>query len=233
MNVYPNISYTAKLLSEPTRGIILESLMDGTARPASELASLAGVSHPTMSSHLSKLVEGNMLAVEHQGRHRYYKLANKEVAELIEKLGTIAPPVQITSLRQSNRLKHIRFARTCYDHLAGELGVKITEALLQKAFIEESNKHYVVTARGKEWFLDLGIDIRNAQLNRRIFAKPCLDWSERRHHLSGWLGAALAKCFFDQGWMTKAEESRAVYLTTKGVAALEELLDVRFDKKAY
>ncbi|WP_078394904.1 ArsR/SmtB family transcription factor [Shouchella patagoniensis] len=227
MNVYPNISYTAKLLSEPTRGIVLESLMDGSSRPATELASLAGVSHPTMSSHLSKLVEGKMLAVEHQGRHRYYKLANEEVAELIEKLGTIAPPVHVQSLRQSDKLKRLKNGRTCYDHLAGELGVKITEALLHKQLIIEKDKTYDVTPLGAEWFSLVGINTEQAQTTRRIFAKPCLDWSERHYHISGWLGAQIATLLFSKGWLTKAENSRAVSITEEGASALQELLGIK------
>ncbi|MGG0753555.1 ArsR/SmtB family transcription factor [Brevibacillus laterosporus] len=229
MNVYPNISYIAKLIGEPTRAIILDYLMNGQALPASELAYLAKVSHPTISSHLSKLVEGNLLICEQHGRHRYFRLANEEVAEVLEKLGTIAPTVQVRSLRQSDQLKQVRYARTCYDHLAGELGVKVAEVLLDREFVNLKDGEYVVTEQGKKWFFQFGINIEEANTKRRIFAKPCLDWSERRYHISGWLGSAIATCFFDKGWITKAEKNRAVHLTKKGKKALQDQFGIEIN----
>jgi len=231
MNVYPNISYIAKLIAEPTRAIILDCLMSGQALPASELAYMAKVSHPTISSHLAKLVEGNLLVMEQHGRHRYYRLTSKEVAEVIEKLGTIAPPVEIRSLRQSSQLKQVRFGRTCYDHLAGELGVKITEALIEKEIVYLEDGLYAVTKKGKEWFLQFGINIEEANTKRRVFAKPCLDWSERRYHISGWLGSAIATRFFDNGWITRAEKNRAVQLTPKGINALKNHFGITIKKE--
>ncbi|WP_336992978.1 metalloregulator ArsR/SmtB family transcription factor [Bacillus toyonensis] len=230
MNVYPNISYIAKLIAEPTRAIILECLMNGQALPASELAYMAKVSHPTISSHLSKLVEGNLLNVEQHGRHRYYRLANQEVAEVLEKLGTIAPIAPVRSLRQSNQLRKVRNARTCYDHLAGELGVKVAEGLINRQLLTLKDGEYTVTEQGKKWFLKFGINIEKANTKRRIFAKPCLDWSERRYHISGWLGSELANLFFEQGWITKEEQSRAVHLTNEGEKALQDQLGIDIKK---
>ena len=226
MNVYPNISYIAKLIAEPTRAIILDCLMNGQALPASELAYMAKVSHPTISSHLSKLVEGNLLVSEQHGRHRYYRLASAEIAEVLEKLGTIAPAAEVRSLRQSEQQKQVRHARTCYDHLAGALGVKITEALLKMEVISLKDAEFIVTEQGKKWFLEFGINIEEANKKRRIFAKPCLDWSERRYHISGWLGSAISNHFFDQGWITRAKESRAVQLTQLGTKALKDQFDI-------
>ncbi|MFJ8218254.1 ArsR/SmtB family transcription factor [Bacillus cereus] len=231
MNVYPNISYIAKLIAEPTRAIILDCLMNNQALPASELAYMAKVSHPTISSHLSKLVEGNLLTVEQHGRHRYYRLANQEVAEVLEKLGTIAPTVPVRSLKQSDQLKQVRYARTCYDHLAGRLGVEITEKLLHKEFIILKEGEYIVTEQGKQWFLNFGINIETANIKRRIFAKPCLDWSERRYHISGWLGSAIAKLFFEQEWITKTDKTRAVHLTKKGMKLLKDQLGIDMENK--
>ncbi|MFD2442828.1 ArsR/SmtB family transcription factor [Bacillus sp. CGMCC 1.16607] len=222
MNVYPNISFIAKLIAEPTRAIILDCLMNGQALPASELAYMAKVSHPTISSHLAKLVEGNLLIAEQHGRHRYYRIANEEVAEVIEKLGTIAPAVQVRSLRQSSQLKQVRYARTCYDHLAGELGVKVLDALLKKNIVILVDGEYQITEEGEKWFNQFGINMEEANVKRRIFAKPCLDWSERRYHIAGWLGAAIATRFFDQEWIAKVEKSRAVVLTKKGTIAMQE-----------
>lgn len=231
MNVYPDISYLAKLIAEPTRAIILDCLMNGHALPASELAYMANVSHPTISSHLSKLVEGNLLISEQHGRHRYYQLANQEVAEVLEKLGTIAPSVQVRSLRQSDQLKQIRYARTCYDHLAGKLGVRITDQLIDKKILNLEDGEYVVTEEGRKWFFNNGINIEEANTKRRIFAKPCLDWSERRYHISGWLGAALANLLFEQEWITKTEKNRAVHLTKKGIKALQDQLGIDMKKE--
>ncbi|OAK33130.1 ArsR/SmtB family transcription factor [Bacillus wiedmannii] len=231
MNVYPNISYIAKLIAEPTRAIILDCLMNNQALPASELAYKAKVSHPTISSHLSKLVEGNLLTVEQHGRHRYYRLANQEVAEVLEKLGTIAPTVQVRSLKQSDQLKQIRYARTCYDHLAGRLGVEITEKLLHREFIILKEGEYIVTEQGKRWFLNFGINVETADIKRRVFAKPCLDWSERRYHISGWLGSAIAKLFFEQEWITKTDKNRAVHLTKKGMKLLKDQVGIDMDNK--
>lgn len=231
MNVYPNISYIAKLIAEPTRAIILECLMNNQALPASELAYMAKVSHPTISSHLSKLVEGNLLTVEQHGRHRYYRLANQEVAEVLEKLGTIAPTVQVRSLKQSDQLKQIRYARTCYDHLAGKLGVEIAEKLLHRKFIILEEGEYIVTEQGKQWFLNFGINIEKANIKRRVFAKPCLDWSERRYHISGWLGSTIAKLFFKQEWITKTDKNRAVHLTRKGMKFLRDELGIDMENK--
>ncbi|WHY78501.1 helix-turn-helix transcriptional regulator [Neobacillus sp. WH10] len=230
MNVYPNFSYIAKLMAEPTRATILDCLMNGQAFPASELAYMAKVSHPTISSHLAKLVEGNLLVMEHYGRHRYYRLASKEVAEVIEKLGTIAPPVEIRSLRQSSQLKQVRFGRTCYDHLAGELGVKVTEALIEKEIVYLEDGLYAVTKKGRKWFLQFGINIDEANTKRRIFAKPCLDWSERRYHISGWLGSTIATRFFENRWIIKTEKTRAVQLTPKGIDALKNHFGITIEK---
>lgn len=231
MNVYPNISYIAKLIAEPTRAIILDCLMNNQALPASELAYMARVSHPTISSHLSKLVEGNLLTVEQHGRHRYYRLANQEIAEVLEKLGTIAPTVQVRSLKQSGQLKQVRYARTCYDHLAGKLGVEIAEKLLHREFIILEEGEYIVTEQGKEWFLNFGININKENIKRRVFAKPCLDWSERRYHISGWLGSAIAKLFFEQEWITKTDKNRAVHLTRKGMKLLKDQLGIDMENE--
>lgn len=231
MNVYPNISYIAKLIAEPTRATILDCLMNGQALPAGELAYMAKVSHPTISSHLSKLVEGNLLLVEQHGRHRYYRIANSEVAEVIEKLGTIAPSVEVRSLRQSHHLQQVRHARTCYDHLAGKLGVEVAEGFINKNYLFLKDGEYAVTDEGKLWFLKWGINIEEAN-PRRIFAKPCLDWSERRYHIAGWLGSEIAKLFIEQNWVSKSEKSRAVQLTTKGLIAIHEQLGIKLKNQS-
>lgn len=122
---------------------------------------------------------------------------------MLEKLGTIAPTVQVRSLKQSSQLKQIRYARTCYDHLAGKLGVEITEKLLDRQFIILEDGEYIVTEQGKKWFLNFGINVDEADTKRRVFAKPCLDWSERRYHISGWLGSAIAKLLLNRDGLRK------------------------------
>ncbi|WP_123043600.1 ArsR/SmtB family transcription factor [Cohnella candidum] len=222
MNAYPDFSYVAKLIAEPARAAILNGLMDGSSLPAGELAYRASVSAPTISSHLAKLVEGGLITVHQQGRHRYFKIADASVAEILEKLGTLAPPVQVRSLRQSEELKRVRRARTCYDHLAGELGVGLAESLVKRNMIILENGEYAVTEPGKELFSRWGIRLEEARVKRRVFAKACLDWSERRFHISGWLGAAMATRFFELGWIERVDGSRAVRLTEAGKAALRE-----------
>ncbi|MCS1351443.1 helix-turn-helix transcriptional regulator [Mechercharimyces sp. CAU 1602] len=226
MNVYPDIAYIAKLIAEPTRAIILDCLLDGRSLPASQLAYHARVSHPTMSSHLSKLVEGKLLRVEKRGRHRYYSLAGIEIAEVLEKLGTIAPPVEIRSLHQSDKMKKICYARTCYDHLAGELGVKIFDSLLGLKRIERREEEYVLTPAGTKWCLQLGIQWEEGHKSRRIFLKPCLDWSERREHMAGWFGWAIAEHCFSQKWLVKCENTRAVVVTERGKIELQRFFHI-------
>ncbi|MGC5326028.1 ArsR/SmtB family transcription factor [Brevibacillus sp. SYSU BS000544] len=228
MNAYPNISYIASLLADSTRAVILDALMDGRALPAGELAYLARVTAQTASSHLAKLVEGNLLTVEHQGRHRYYRLANPQVAYLLETISTIAPPVQVRSLKQSDQLKQLRFARTCYDHLAGQVGVSISQALLERGYLTENEKEYELTASGHDWLKHMGLNVEEQRKKRRAFARKCLDWSERHHHISGSLGVSIASRFVELGWIAKLPGSRAVVLTDQGKEGLQRELGIRF-----
>lgn len=226
MNVYPNITQIASLIGEKTRSAVLEALLSGKALPASELAQLAGVSLQTISSHLAKLVEGRLLSVEAHGRHRYYRLAGQEVADALEALSLVAPAVQVTSLRQSDTLNGVRFARTCYDHMAGKLGVAVTEALVSKGFIQSEGREYRITQQGVSWFASIGIDVAKLRGGRRIFCRQCLDWSERRYHMSGAVGAALAARFFELEWIRRTQASRAVEITDTGRKQLKLLLDI-------
>jgi DNA-binding transcriptional ArsR family regulator len=226
MNAYPDFAYVAGLIGDPTRAAMLDSLLDGRALPASELAYLARVSPQTASAHLAKLVEGKLLAVETHGRHRYYRLAGAHVAQVLEALTTLAPPVQVRSLRQSDLLKEVRHARTCYDHLAGQLGVELTRTFMVRGFLREADGEYRITEEGKRWFSDFGIDVEAIRKKRRSLARPCLDWSERRHHLAGALGAALADRLFELGWIVRVPSSRAVRITEKGREHLAQQLGI-------
>ena len=163
MNAYPNITFIASLIADSSRSIFLSALLDGRALPAGELAYMAGISPQTASNHLAKLVAGGLLEVEQQGRHRYYRLANEDIADLIERMATLAPPVKIRSLKQSNQLQQLSFARTCYGHLAGKLGFSLCEALLKKGYLvepkEAQSKDYLITEEGSQWFSSFGIKL--------------------------------------------------------------------------
>jgi DNA-binding transcriptional ArsR family regulator len=230
MNAYPNITVIASLIADTSRSIFLSSLLDGRALPAGELAYMAGVSPQTASNHLAKLVDGGLLQVEQQGRHRYYRLANRDIADLIEKMAAIAPPVQIRSLKQSNQLQQLSYARTCYDHLAGKLGTSLCEALLRKGYLvepkETHNKDFIMTEKGKQWFAEFGIQCQLKPGSRRAVARKCLDWSERRHHLSGLLGEQFVQRFLALDWIRQKPGHRSIEITDAGKAGLYEVLDI-------
>jgi len=190
-------------------------------RPASELAARAQVSAPTASAHLAKLVDGGLVAAEPRGRHRYFRLADPAVADALEALSVIAPTCPVRSLREADRAAGIRAARTCYDHLAGRLGVALTEALEQRALIARRNGEFAVTARGERELDRLGLDLERLRRERRSFARACLDWSERRYHVAGALGAAIAGRCFELGWIERRGSGRAVAVTSTGQVELK------------
>lgn len=201
---------------------MLDALLDQHALPAGELAYRAGISPQTASAHLAKLVEGGLLVVQVQGRHRYYTLAGASVAHALEALAVIAPKVPVRSLRASVIAEQLHVARTCYDHLAGKLGVSLTQAMLDAKILhlEKQNQSYQVTEAGADFLKGMGIDLEKLQCQRRAFARPCLDWSERRYHLAGALGAALCERLFQLGWLEKRPSSRAVQVREQGLEGL-------------
>jgi DNA-binding transcriptional ArsR family regulator len=212
-----DISAPAALIGDPTRATFLTALSEGRALPASELAQRAGVSASTASVQLAKLVEGGLLQVERSGRHRYYRLADPSIAAAIESLAVIAPHRAASSFKQGRVGSELQTARTCYDHLAGALGVALFDALQRQRLLTPELE---VTKRGVKRFGDLGIDIEMLASRRRPLTRRCLDWTERRHHLAGSLGAALAARFLDLGWIEHRPTSRAVRVTAKGRRAL-------------
>ena len=222
----PDISSVAALISEPARGRILLALLDGRSLPSTELAKRAGITCQTASSHLAKLTEGGLLQVIPQGRHRYYRIANARVAELLESIARFAPRKE-TCPPEPKSL--IEIARTCYNHLGGSLGVRITEAIVGQGLLREVGRDYQLTKKGAQWFSDLGIDINGLRESGRVFARQCLDWSERRNHLAGALGSALAQHLFEVGWIEHVRESRAVRITELGRRELKRLLGVACD----
>jgi DNA-binding transcriptional ArsR family regulator len=227
MNRQPNIANAAALIADPARTAMLMMLVDGRARPAGELAFAAGVTAQTASSHLGKLLAGDLVLVETEGRHRYYRLAGPHVATVLENLAFIGP-VETTRRRAPSRdAQRLQLARCCYDHLAGRLGVAVTHGLQARGFLRPSaEKRYEVTPRGVEWFSRMGLDVTKLKPNRRGLARQCLDWTEREHHVAGPLGAQLMSVLCANGWLRRSESSRTVKVTPKGWNCLKEQLGI-------
>ena len=215
-----DIAAAAALMADPSRAAVLMELTDGRALPPSELAEVAGVSRSTMSEHLAKLQRAGFLAVERGGRNRYYRLAGPEVATAVEALAALAPRTEVRSLRQANRAGALGAARTCYGHLAGELGVGITDAMVERGLVEREAEVFLLTEPGAAFFVDLGIE------KPPRAGKSCNDWSERRPHLAGKLGVALTKQLFELDWIERTERRRAVELTSSGKRELAARLGI-------
>ena len=218
------------LIGDPTRAAMLTALMDGRAFTASELAQCANVTPQTASSHLAMLSDAQLICVQKQGRHRYHRLASPQIASLIESimevaLQTGAAPKPIAVGPKNQDMRH---ARTCYDHFAGRLGMAITDALLAKSLIELDVDVGMVTDKGQKFFEKHGFWIDEAsKKSKRPLCRPCLDWSERRPHLGGKLGAAIHNHFFEQRFVTHLGNTRAVKVTPKGTQALRALFNIR------
>ncbi|WMT38815.1 helix-turn-helix transcriptional regulator [Paenibacillus sp. D2_2] len=226
MSINPNVAEIVAPLGEKSRATILMSLMDGRFHTASELAYMAAITPQTTSFHLSKLIEASLVHVEKQGRHRYYQLANEEVAGVLESFLAISPPPEVCSLKQSNQVKLLQEARTCYDHLAGKLGVDLTESMLNMDYLEKDNRNFIVTPKGEQFFTDFGIDLGHLKRKRRSFSHACLDWSERHHHLAGALGNELMKRFLDLSWIVQVPSIRAVKVTDQGKEGFKQHFNV-------
>jgi len=218
----PEISEVAAMLADRSRLAMLSALADGKALPAGELARLAHVSPQTASSHLSRMLEAGMLRVESQGRHRYYGLASDHLKHVLESMAVIAPARKPLTMLQNEAADRLRFARTCYGHLAGVLGVGLAEKLMSRRYLENSDAGWILTRAGERWFRDFGIPIDSLRSARRPLIRTCLDWSERRYHVAGALGDALANRCFELGWLARVRQSRAVRLTDRGSIALKE-----------
>ena len=206
-----DLAAVGSLLAEPARVRMLAALGDGRALPASALAAEAGVAPSTASGHLARLVEGGLLAAENRGRRRYFRLHGPEVAEALEALARVAPREPVSSLRQATRIDALRAARTCYDHLAGRLGTALMDALLERGVVADEH----VTEQGVDVLASLGVDLDSIPGRRPLF-RSCLDWSERRPHAAGKLGAALTARCFELGWVERLDATRAVRVTPAG-----------------
>ena len=222
MMISPDLKEIASLIGDPSRLAMLLNLLGGKALPAGELARSARISPQTASTHLAKMVNGGLLIQESFGRHKYFRLASSEVGHALEALHTIAPSRPVRSLRESNEAQALQFARTCYDHLAGKIGVALTDRLLEMNFIEKSGKEFTLSTAGKARLQALGVDVEKSKKSRRCFACQCLDWSERRSHLAGSLGASLTRRLFELKWIERLPNGRAVRITDAGINGLYE-----------
>jgi DNA-binding transcriptional ArsR family regulator len=221
MQTGPSIVAVAALIGDQARAAALTALMDGRALTATELADAAGVTRQTMSSHLAQLREAGLLAVEAQGRHRYFRLAGPEIAHLLESMMGLADAT--THARTGPRDPALRRARVCYDHVAGELGVRIHDSLLRSGALTAGGDGLVLTPAGETLFTGLGIDTQALRAQKRVFCRACLDWSERRPHLAGSLGAALLARLFERDWVRRVRDSRVLAPTAPGLRELAAL----------
>jgi DNA-binding transcriptional ArsR family regulator len=219
--VYP-IAAVADLIGEPARAAILVALLDGRALSAGELALLSRVSAQSASGHLSKLVDGGLLSVQNEGRHRYYKIANPEVGHALEALGAISTAPRNSLQPHPREVSALRHARTCYDHLAGRIAVELTKALESSGVIRaHGERDYELGKKGPVWFAKLGIETEPLRRSRRAFARQCLDWTERRPHIAGALGTALCSRLLALGWLARQPNTRALRITHLGERELQ------------
>jgi DNA-binding transcriptional ArsR family regulator len=243
-----DLARAGALIGDPGRANVLRALADGRELPASVLADEAGVAPSTASVHLGKLVDGGLVVAERRGRHRYFRLAGPDVARALEALARIAPPAPVRSLREGTKAHAVRAARTCYDHLAGRLGVAIMSGLVAEGMLTGGDGHhrrsraradrpaaggrdldYRLTDSGAARLRELGVDVDGALAGPRTPIRYCVDWSEQEHHLSGALGAALAARLFELRWVRRLPRTRAVLVTDDGRAGLAQRLGVTLD----
>ena len=218
-----DFSGVGRLLSSPARSAMLAVLLRGGGSSAGDLAKETGLAPSTASEHLALLTKGGLIRVARIGRHRYYSLVGTPVAEALEGLATICPELPSRSLRRSISVRQLKLARTCYDHLAGAVGVELLDALAARGWLRKQAKGYAITRIGRAGLTRLGVDVSSAEQSRRLFARPCLDWSERRFHLAGALGAAVAETLIDKRWFKLRASSRSLEVTDLGRSGLRKL----------
>jgi DNA-binding transcriptional ArsR family regulator len=220
-SVTPQLAEIAQMVSDPSRANMLSALMDGRTLTATELARVAGVTPQTTSSHLAKLVERNLLTTEKRGPRRFYRLATPLIAQMLEGMMAVAvtaPP----RFRPPSRIdSEMRRARTCYDHLAGELGVALTDSMVERGYVILDFDAGELTAEGAAFLTGLGAELAAPAQSRRAFCRPCLDWSERRPHLAGRVGAAIARLAFERDWIRRRPQVRSVEVTEQGILVLK------------
>lgn len=230
-----SIAPVAALLADPTRVAILFALADGRVRPAGELARHAGVGASTASEHLARLLDGGLVAVERHGKHRYYRVASEAVVALLEAMGALARPAGPLPYRQAAAARAVRHARACYDHLAGALGVEVTQALVDRGALVPDGGRFDLPPEGAEFLAArLGVDVDGARAaRRRHFAKACLDWSERTPHLAGALGAGLLARLLSLEWLERTDGSRALRVTSAGRRGFRDVLGIEALESRY
>jgi DNA-binding transcriptional ArsR family regulator len=229
-----NVAVPAALIADPARAAILMALLDGRAQPATALAYAAGISSQSASNHLGKLVGGGLLRLRSVGRHRYYCLANGEIARVLESLAGIAPAVRSLEAPRSPLARQLRAARTCYDHLAGRLGVALAEALVRQGWLGEiagDDERFALTDAGRAAFAEFGVPLDGLRPDKRGVARKCLDWTERRNHVAGPLGVRLLARLTGLGWLERGggPRGRAVRVTPAGLTGLHERFGLLVD----
>ncbi len=227
---------SAALVGDPARANMLAALMDGRALTAKELARAAGVTPQTASGHLARLTEGGLLAVEQQGRHRYHRVASASVAHMLESIMSVAAEcggvARGKPISVGPRDKALRHARTCYDHLAGELAVRLADKLIERGHVDFSADGGALTPEGATFLIALGVQFEakssHAASGRgsRLFCRPCLDWSERRSHIAGAVGAAICQCCLGHGWVKRLDGTRAIEVTPAGRRGFASAFDL-------
>jgi DNA-binding transcriptional ArsR family regulator len=218
-----NIAAPAALIGDPVRAAILQALMSGRALPAGQLASIAGATPQAASNHLAKLSDGGLVCVTVQGRHRYYRLAGPHVAAALEALTQLTPVARPLDPPLSPKARRLREARTCYDHLAGRLGVALADACERQGLVEANGPDRCrLTEAGRARLLALGVDLGGVEAARRAPLRPCIDWTERRRHLAGAVAARLLERLFALGWIVRGAEGRSAVLTPAGAEGLAE-----------
>lgn len=218
MNMDPDIARLASLVAEPARAAILLHLLDGRSWTASELAKVAGVRAPTASAHLKRLLDGDLVRVSPEGRHRYFRLSGADVASLLEQLARYSPAPQAATPGQRRTSLALRACRICYDHLAGRLGVEITEAMVRRTWLVEKEPWFQLTAVGARELSALDIE--------PTVGRTCMDWSERRLHLAGVLGASIAERLIQSKFLLRDSKSRALRVTAAGVDAISSTFGI-------
>jgi DNA-binding transcriptional ArsR family regulator len=225
-----NMVEVAALVGDTARATMLAALMSGQALTSSELAALAHISRPTASGHLSKLVTARLLAVSQKRRNRYYRIASPLVARMLESIKAVAA-IETPARYQPRSAQDdaLRFARSCYDHLAGRLGVAIADALVAKRFIVLTDEGGAVTPAGARFLTKFGANLNTKSAGRRIFCRACLDWSERRYHVAGFIGAEIWRRCLELDWLTRQRDTRAVQVRAAGRRGLHDMLGIRLD----
>lgn len=218
----PNIAYIGNLIGDAARSKMLIALMSGKALTATELSLEADITPQTASSHLMQLTKGDLLIVRKQGRHKYFQLKNSQVAELIERMLNISAALTDITIPTGPKNERLKNARICYDHLAGELGVNLLDALLNKGLLTEDVIELNLTEKGQNFFTEIGVDFNTLENYRRPICKACLDWSERRSHLAGSLGKWILNDAINRGWATQDLDSRALQFSAQGLTAFKK-----------